>query len=71
LRIGDRVDVLATVAYESAGTDVPPTLVVATAALVVHVDDTTDVVTVAVPEADAPRVAHAVVTAAVTLALRT
>jgi Flp pilus assembly protein CpaB len=71
LRVGDRVDVLATVAYESAGTDTPPTFLVAAAALVVAVDDGDDIVTVAVPAADAPRVAHAVTTASVTLALRT
>lgn len=71
LRIGDRVDVLATVAYDSAGTDTPPTFVVAAAALVVAVDDAGDLVTVAVPAEDAPRVAHAVTTATVTLALRT
>ncbi len=76
MRAGDRVDVLATVAYERASgdghaSDEPPTFLVAAAAVVVAVDDGADIVTVAVPASDAARVAHAVATAAITLALRT
>lgn len=76
MQAGDRVDLLATVAYERAGSegnasDEPPTFLVAAAAVVVAVDDGADIVTVAVPAGDAARVAHAVATAAITLALRT
>lgn len=74
LEQGHRVDVLAT--FETAfGPDgggattepIEPTFAVAEDAVVVAVDD--DVVTVAVPAADSPRVAYAVATAIVTLAL--
>ncbi len=69
LTIGDRVDVLATVADSGEAGASAPTLTVATAALVLHVDDATDTVTVAVTPDEAPAVAFAVATAAVTLAL--
>ena len=60
LRVGDRVDVLATVGDT-------PAAVVARTAVVVEVDH--DRVTVAVPAADAPSVAYALTRGAVTLAL--
>ena len=60
LRVGDRVDVLAT-------TDAATAAVVARTAVVVEVDH--DRVTVAVPAADAPTVAYALTRGAVTLAL--
>ena len=62
LRAGDLVDVLATLADGE-------TLVVVTGATVVDVDDQRDLVTIAVRPDDAPAVASAVATAAVTLAL--
>lgn len=65
LRVGDRVDVLATFEVDAAGA--PPTFAVAQDALVVHVG--ADAVTVAVPGASAPKVAYAVAAGAVTLAL--
>jgi Flp pilus assembly protein CpaB len=65
LSAGDRVDVLAT--FDVVDGDAPPTAPVAEAALVVDVGEGT--VTVAVPVADAPRVAFAVARGTVTLAL--
>jgi len=65
VRVGDRVDVLAT--FEVDATGAPPTFAVARWALVVHV--AADAVTVAVQEAAAPKVAYAVAAGAVTLAL--
>lgn len=65
VRVGDRVDVLAT--FEIEATGAPPTVAVARSALVVHV--ASDAVTVAVQEAAAPKVAYAVAAGAVTLAL--
>lgn len=62
LEVGDRVDVLVTLAEGDS-------VVVAESALVVWVDDEADVVTVAVPAPDAPSLASAVTTGAVTLAL--
>ena len=62
LGVGDTVDLLATLAEGD-------TLVVAAAALVLHVDDDADTVTVAVPAGEAPTVASAIATGAVTLAL--
>lgn len=64
VRRGNRVDVLAT--FEETGGDAP-TFPVATGALVVDAGD--DAVTVAVTEAEAPRVAFAVARGTVTLAL--
>jgi Flp pilus assembly protein CpaB len=64
LRLGDRVDVLATL-----GDDSGRTVVVVTGATVLDVDDQRDLVTIAVPPDDAPSVASAVATATVTLAL--
>lgn len=62
LLVGDAVDLLATLPEGD-------TLVVAAGALVLHVDDDTDTVTVAVPAAEAPTVASAIATGAITLAL--
>jgi Flp pilus assembly protein CpaB len=62
LRVGDHVDLLATTAEVD-------TVVVAAGALVLHVDDDTDTVTVAVPAGEAPTVTSAITTGAVTLAL--
>jgi Flp pilus assembly protein CpaB len=64
LRLGDRVDVLATLADGSG-----QTVVVVTDAMVLDVDDQRDLVTIAVPPEDAPAVASAIATATVTLAL--
>ena len=66
LLVGDRVDVMVAVAPEAAG-DGPPGFVVAPDALVVAVDDAA--VTVAVSQAEAPRIAVALGQGAVTLAL--
>jgi Flp pilus assembly protein CpaB len=65
--IGDHVDVLVTLADDAGG----ESFVVATAALVLAVDDRADTVTVAVPADDAPALASAIATGAVTLALTT
>lgn len=66
LRRGNRVDVLAT--FDVAGADEgPPTFAVATAALVVDARD--GAVTVAVGADEAPRVAFALTSGSVTLAL--
>jgi Flp pilus assembly protein CpaB len=65
LALGDRVDVLAT--FEVLDVDSPPTETVAEGALVVDVGETN--VTVAVPAADAERVANAATTGTVTLTL--
>lgn len=62
LTVGDHVDVLATLAEGD-------TVLVAGAAVVLHVDDDADTVTVAVPVANAPGVASAIATGAITLAL--
>lgn len=59
--IGDRVDVLATLTEE--------TVVVAAGAVVLAVANDSDAVTVAVPPEEAPALAHANTTGAVTLAL--
>lgn len=71
LRRGDRVDVLATFppadVHGEGAAEEQPTFAVAADALVVDVAE--DAVTVAVPADDATRVAFAVTTAAVTLAL--
>lgn len=66
VEVGDAVDLLVTVAPEVAG-DGPPGFVLAEAAPVVAVDDAA--VTVAVPPDTAPKVAVALSTGAVTLAL--
>ena len=66
--VGDLVDLLATLPDDGMGGG--GSFVVAEAALVLHVDDEADTVTVAVPTTDAPAVASAVSTGAVTLALR-
>jgi Flp pilus assembly protein CpaB len=66
LDVGDRVDLLATFDPAAAGGD-DPTFAVATAAPVVDVSDTA--ATVAVPRADATRVAFALVAGVVTPAL--
>lgn len=71
MKRGDRVDVLATFDPTGQAGAREPTVVVATAALVVDVDDEIDVVTVAVAAGDAPRLAFAIAAASVTLALRT
>ncbi|MEO6121074.1 MAG: SAF domain-containing protein [Acidimicrobiales bacterium] len=65
LRSGYRVDVLAT--FDTAEPTAEPTVEVATAALVIDVDD--DAVTLAVTPTEAPRVAFALARAIVTLAL--
>lgn len=62
LAVGDHVDLLATLAEGG-------TLAVATGAVVLHVDDDADTVTLAVPAGEAPTVASAISTGAVTLAL--
>jgi pilus assembly protein CpaB len=67
--VGDRVDVLATLAPEDEGSGEAPTVVVAEGALVVDVDGESDAVTVAVPAEDAPAVAYAVTAGSITLAL--
>lgn len=67
LEPGDVVDVLATVAEVGATGDLPPTVVVAADATVVDVGEAA--VTIAVPAADAGRVAYAMATGLVTLAL--
>ena len=64
---GDVVDVLATVLGAGAGGSAPPTVTVARGAVVVAVEE--GAATVAVPLADAPRVAYAVASGIVTLAL--
>lgn len=66
LKPGDRVDVLATFDTGDTG-DGAPTAPVALGALVIDVRP--DAVTVAVPTADAPKVAFAIAKAAITLAL--
>lgn len=66
LSVGDRVDVLVTVAADLAG-DGPPGFVLVPDAVVVDVAE--PAVTVAVPAADAPRLAVALGTGAVSLAL--
>jgi Flp pilus assembly protein CpaB len=68
LQPGDRVDVLATFEHGEAE-GARPTFAVASGALVVHVDDDDETVTVAVPAGDAPRLAFALTAASVTLAL--
>jgi Flp pilus assembly protein CpaB len=65
LRIGDRVDVLATFDAQVAGD--APTFAVATGAVIVHVGK--DSVTVAVRESAAAKVAYALTAGAVTLVL--
>lgn len=67
LVLGDRVDVLATFDTGTGDGARDPTFAVAQAAVVVDVGD--DGVTVAVPAADAPRVAFALAAGIVTLAL--
>lgn len=62
LDVGDRVDLLATLGDGE-------TVVVASSALVLHVDADADTVAVAVPAGEAPTVASAVATGTVTLAL--
>jgi len=70
LEVGDRVDVLVTLADATPDDpSAPPTVEVAAAALVVDVDGEADAVTVAVPAGEAPAVAYAVTTGAVSLAL--
>lgn len=69
LRPGDRVDVLATFERDTEPEGARPTFAVASGALVVAVDDDDETVTVAVPAADAPRLAFAVAAGSVTLAL--
>jgi Flp pilus assembly protein CpaB len=66
LTVGDRVDVLVALAPEAAGGG-PPGFALATDVAVVHVSDAA--VTVAVPDATAPRLAVAFGAGAVTLAL--
>jgi Flp pilus assembly protein CpaB len=66
LEVGDTVDVLVALAPETAGSG-PPGFALAEAAVVIHVAEAA--VTVAVPTADAPRVAVALAQGAVTLAL--
>ncbi len=66
LAIGDRVDVLVALGAEAAG-DGPPGFALTTGAAVVDVSDTA--VTIAVPEATAPRLAVAFGAGAVSLAL--
>ena len=67
LAAGDVVDVLATVAEVGATDELPPTVVVSAAATVLDVGEAA--VSIAVPEADAGRVAYAVATGLVTLVL--
>lgn len=67
LEVGDVVDVLATIAELDAGGDLPPTVVIAADAAVVHVGEAA--VTVAVRSEDAARVAYALASGIVTLAL--
>lgn len=68
LAVGDRVDVLATYPPETAAAaGVEPTFAVATAALVLATSE--DSVTVAVLPDEAPRLAFALTTGAITLAL--
>lgn len=62
--IGDRVDILATLAPGDA-----PTVVVAEAAIVLALDDESDAVTVAVSPDEAPAVASAITSGTITLAL--
>jgi Flp pilus assembly protein CpaB len=69
LRIGDHVDLLATLAAAPDDAAGGRTEVVAEDALVLHVDEEADTVTVAVPAEEAPAVASAVATGTVTLAL--
>jgi hypothetical protein len=66
LRVGDRVDVLATFDPGVSG-DGEPTFAVARGAVVVHVGK--EAVTVAVAEAAAPKVAYALAAGTVTLVL--
>lgn len=70
LEVGNHVDVLVTL-VDTAPDDpaAAPTIEVAAAALVVDVDHDADAVTVAVPAEEAPAVAYAVTTGAVSLAL--
>jgi Flp pilus assembly protein CpaB len=65
LATGDRVDVMVTFPPEAAAAE--PTVTVARRALVVHVGD--DAVTVAVSASEAPKVAYALATGVVALAL--
>jgi hypothetical protein len=65
LAIGDRVEVLAT--FDPDSIDGNPTIVVAPLAIVVDVRDAA--VTLSLPQADGERVAFALSTAAVTVAL--
>lgn len=67
LVVGDLVDVLATMADESSAAGGPPAATIAPGAVVVDVQEAA--VTVAVPEDDAARVAYAVATGIVALAL--
>lgn len=67
LVVGDHVDVLATVADVATATSGPPVATLAPGAVVVDVQEAA--VTVAVPEDDAARVAYAVATGIVALAL--
>lgn len=67
VEVGDRVDLLATFPPEASGGE-EPTFPVAEGAVVVDVGDD-DTVTVAIPAADAARVAYAVAVGVVTLAL--
>lgn len=70
VEVGDRVDVLATFPPDlSAAEGEDPTFPVAEGSLVVDVSDDGETVTVAVPAADASRVAYAVAVGVVTLAL--
>jgi Flp pilus assembly protein CpaB len=66
LDVGDHADVLVTLTDVDAGGE---SVVVASAALVLDVDESADTVTVAVPATDAPALASAIATGAVTLAL--
>ncbi len=65
LAVGDRVEVLAT--FDPDAIDGNPTIVVAPLAVVVDVRDAA--VTLSMPQADGERVAFALSTAAVTVAL--
>lgn len=69
VEVGDRVDVLATFPPDLSAAGEEPTFPVAEGSLVVDVSDDGETVTVAVPAADASRVAYAVAVGVVTLAL--
>lgn len=69
VEVGDRVDVLATFPPDLSAAGEDPTFPVAEGSLVVDVSDDGETVTVAVPAADASRVAYAVAVGVVTLAL--